>query len=233
MLRAELKVLEGKHQGKAISLNVKQFLVGREPDCHLRPNSEMVSRHHCVFLVDDYTVRVRDLGSTNGTYVNGERIQGQVVLKAGDKVEIGKLSFELVVKQAAAVPVEVAVPVAMAAAPAPQPVRSESPRNQASVLDEEPVGTGMETMELHLPPVDSDTTVISTQAIQKTAAPKRAVMSMPDVILPDPETTGAKDVVIGSSGAPLATGEKAATPSSAAADIIKNRSLRRPPVPGK
>jgi len=228
MLRAELKVLEGKHQGKAISLNVKQFLVGREPDCHLRPNSEMVSRHHCVFLVDDYTVRVRDLGSTNGTYVNGERIQGQVVLKPGDRVEIGKLSFELVVRQTAAVPVAVGAP----AAPEP-PAQAESRRSEVSVLEEEPAGTGMETMEIQLPEVDSDTTVISAQAMQKATAPKKAVISLPDVRLPDPETTGAKDVVIGSNGAPQAGGEKAATPSSAAADIIKNRSLRRPPTPGK
>lgn len=230
MLRAELKVLEGKHQGKAISLNVKQFLVGREPDCHLRPNSEMVSRHHCVFLVDDYTVRVRDLGSTNGTYVNGERIQGQIVLKPGDRVEIGKLSFELVVKQAAPVPVAVAAPVEVGSVPAPPPAA----RSQASVLDEEPTRAGSETMEIS-PPVDADTTVISTQALQQQAtAPKRAVISMPDVILPDPETTGAKDVVIGSTGSPVgASGEKAATPSSAAADIIKNRGLRRPPPSGK
>src|SRR5260221_4542909 len=103
MLEVELKVLEGKQQGKTIPLHVRQFLIGREQDCHLRPNSDLVSRHHCVFTVDDYTVRLRDLGSTNGTLVNGERIQGQVVLKAGDHVAVGKLSFEVVVKQKAPV----------------------------------------------------------------------------------------------------------------------------------
>src|SRR5262245_50877812 len=103
MLHVELKVLEGRQQGKVIPLSVKQFLIGREQDCHLRPNSDLVSRHHCVFTVDDFTVRLRDLGSTNGTFVNGERIQGQVVLKPGDHVVVGKLSFEMVIHEGAAV----------------------------------------------------------------------------------------------------------------------------------
>jgi pSer/pThr/pTyr-binding forkhead associated (FHA) protein len=95
MLRAELKVLGGRQAGKTISIE-KQFLVGREQDCHLRPKSDLVSRHHCVFTLDDYTLRVRDLGSTNGTTVNDERLEGQMVLKTGDRVRIGNLEFEVV-----------------------------------------------------------------------------------------------------------------------------------------
>ncbi len=98
MVSAELKVVGGKHIGQVIALNRRKFLIGREQDCQLRPNSEMVSRHHCVFSVDDYSVRLRDLGSTNGTLVNGERIRKDVVLVAGDKVVIGNLEFELVIR---------------------------------------------------------------------------------------------------------------------------------------
>ncbi|HQX52248.1 MAG TPA: FHA domain-containing protein [Planctomycetaceae bacterium] len=98
MVSAELKVIGGKHAGQVILLNRRKFLIGREQDCQLRPNSEMVSRHHCVFSVDDYSVRLRDLGSTNGTLVNGERIRKDVVLVAGDKVVIGNLEFELVIR---------------------------------------------------------------------------------------------------------------------------------------
>ena len=100
MLQAELKILGGKHQGKSIPLSTKKFLVGREQDCHLRPNSDMVSRHHCVFSIDDYGVRLRDLGSTNGTRVNGEALHGEVMLKSGDQIGIGKMELELVVRQA-------------------------------------------------------------------------------------------------------------------------------------
>ncbi|MEZ6057591.1 MAG: FHA domain-containing protein [Planctomycetaceae bacterium] len=97
MLKAELRVISGKQLGTLIPLQQAKFLVGREQDCDLRPNSEMVSRHHCVFSVDDYTVRVRDLGSTNGTLVNGERSRSTVVLKPGDRVTIGKLEFVVVI----------------------------------------------------------------------------------------------------------------------------------------
>ncbi len=117
MLQAELKVLGGKFQGKAIPLNTKRFLVGREQDCHLRPNSDSVSRHHCVFVIDDYTVRLRDLGSTNGTRVNGELIRHETVLKDGDQIHIGKLHLELTAREG----------VAAAATPA-APVRAETPK---------------------------------------------------------------------------------------------------------
>ncbi len=98
MFQAELRVATGKQMGSVIPLPVGKFLVGREEDCHLRPNSDLVSRHHCVFTSDEYSIRLRDLGSTNGTFVNGERIRGQVILKEGDRVVIGKLEFDMVVR---------------------------------------------------------------------------------------------------------------------------------------
>lgn len=97
MLQASLKVIGGKNDGKVIEFKTRKFLVGREQDCHLRPNSDLVSRHHCVFTLDDYTLRLRDLGSTNGTLVNGRRIRGETVLTPGDVVRIGKLDLEVVI----------------------------------------------------------------------------------------------------------------------------------------
>jgi len=111
MLQAELKILGGKHQGKLIPLTSKKFLVGREQDCHLRPNSDLVSRHHCVFSIDDYAIRLRDLGSTNGTLVNGSNLRGEVILKSGDRVTIGKLELEVVIRQTNAKVPQVAPPV--------------------------------------------------------------------------------------------------------------------------
>lgn len=102
MIQAELRIAAGKQQGNSITLPQGKFLVGREEDCHLRPNSDLVSRHHCVFTVDDFSLRLRDLGSTNGTFVNGERLKGAVILKSGDRVLIGKLDFEVAIQEGAA-----------------------------------------------------------------------------------------------------------------------------------
>lgn len=101
MINVELKVISGKHSGQVIPLTSAKFLIGREQDCQLRPNSELVSRHHCVFTVDDFSVRVRDLGSTNGTLVNGERIRKEVVLQQSDKVLVGNLEFAVCINESA------------------------------------------------------------------------------------------------------------------------------------
>ena len=103
MIQAELRIATGNKQGNSISLPQGKFLVGREEDCHLRPNSDLVSRHHCVFTVDDFSLRLRDLGSTNGTYVNGQRLVGAVNLKPGDRVLIGKLDFEVLIEETSTV----------------------------------------------------------------------------------------------------------------------------------
>lgn len=61
-------------------------LVGRAPDCDLRtaPDDTQVSRHHCVFEINPSKVRVRDLGSRNGTLVNGREV-GDCELADGDE----------------------------------------------------------------------------------------------------------------------------------------------------
>ena len=102
MLHAVLKVVGGKQDGKLIPLNTKKFLIGREQDCHLRPASESVSRHHCAITIDDFTVRVRDLGSSNGTSVNGKRILGVHEANPGDALQVGNLDFEIVFSKAGA-----------------------------------------------------------------------------------------------------------------------------------
>ncbi|MFK7777270.1 MAG: FHA domain-containing protein, partial [Gimesia sp.] len=101
MLEISLKVIGGRHNGKQIPITGKKFLIGREEDCHLRPNSDMVSRHHCAFTIDEYSVRLRDFGSTNGTLVNGKRIKGEVQLSHGDMIQVGKLDFEILMSHTA------------------------------------------------------------------------------------------------------------------------------------
>lgn len=88
-MEVKLIVASGKNQGKEIPLPGKQFLIGRGEGCQLRPASERISRKHCAILVSDGRVVARDLGSTNGTTVNGTRISGDKDLKNGDKLNVG------------------------------------------------------------------------------------------------------------------------------------------------
>ena len=93
-----LKVVSGSNDGQEVAVPGPKFFIGRAEDCHLRPKSEMVSRHHCALIIDGGTVALRDFGSKNGTYVNGERVASEVVLSPGDEVSVGPLRFEVVIE---------------------------------------------------------------------------------------------------------------------------------------
>jgi pSer/pThr/pTyr-binding forkhead associated (FHA) protein len=67
-------------------------VVGRREDCDLRIPLGDVSRKHCRLIKDDDSLRVEDLGSSNGTYRNGQRVQ-EAVLAAGDRVKVGPVTF--------------------------------------------------------------------------------------------------------------------------------------------
>lgn len=67
-------------------------VVGRKSDCALRIPTADVSRQHCEIKVLDDEITVRDLGSANGTYVNGKRI-AEAILKPGDELAIGPAKF--------------------------------------------------------------------------------------------------------------------------------------------
>ena len=94
-MKVELKVVGGSRSGQTIPITIPQFMIGRAEDCHLKPRSELISRYHCAILSEDAYVAVRDLGSKNGVYVNGERIVGERELKNGDHIVIGPLEFEI------------------------------------------------------------------------------------------------------------------------------------------
>lgn len=115
-MQVKLKVLAGKNTGKELSVPVKRFLIGRGDDCHMRPKSEAISRNHCAILINDLDdeVVLRDLNSRNGTYLNGERLTADHPLEAGDHMQIGRLEFEVLIKDRKRVPEPVAVSATIA-----------------------------------------------------------------------------------------------------------------------
>jgi pSer/pThr/pTyr-binding forkhead associated (FHA) protein len=85
-----------------IPLPAPQFLIGRDPRCNLRPSSEAVSKLHCAIVQRDNAVFVRDLKSTNGTFVNNDRIGGEVQVHEGDLLRVGPLVLAFKIEVGAA-----------------------------------------------------------------------------------------------------------------------------------
>ena len=80
--------------GPSILIDKPILLFGRHEECDVQLNSKKVSRRHCVLAqVNDYLV-IRDLGSTNGVRVNGERVaEGR--LRPGDELQIGNFKYQV------------------------------------------------------------------------------------------------------------------------------------------
>jgi pSer/pThr/pTyr-binding forkhead associated (FHA) protein len=94
-MKCKLIVVQGKPVGKSLAFALGEYYLGRGPECHLRFNSDWVSRQHCVLRVGELAVSLRDLSSRNGTLVNGRLVQQEVNLGQGDQVQIGPVVFEV------------------------------------------------------------------------------------------------------------------------------------------
>ena len=81
-------------EGPDIPLDRTMIVVGRHPQCDARLDSLRVSRHHCCMTQDQGELVVRDLGSTNGIRINGQRVEvGR--LRAGDELSIAHIRYRL------------------------------------------------------------------------------------------------------------------------------------------
>ena len=62
-MQVRLKILQGSNAGKEIKLPAPKCVIGRGDDCHLRPQSDAISRRHCVIITTENEAVVRDLDS--------------------------------------------------------------------------------------------------------------------------------------------------------------------------
>jgi pSer/pThr/pTyr-binding forkhead associated (FHA) protein len=134
-MKLQLVVLTpGKWENKVIPITLSQFLIGRDPQCHLRPASVLISKRHCALLVREGNVFLRDFDSTNGTFVNDQQIKGEVELHAEDRLKVGPLLFALKVEVPTAVDKPTPVPPTKTPAPptkAPAATKTPPPPTKA------------------------------------------------------------------------------------------------------
>lgn len=93
-LRPHLIVLYPQTQFKQIPLQNGTVIIGRGQDADIKLEDELVSRKHCSLTFDGKSVTVNDLGSTNGTYVDGQPIQTRMI-EPDNRLQIGKMVLKI------------------------------------------------------------------------------------------------------------------------------------------
>jgi hypothetical protein len=124
-------VASGKSAGRSIAIKRNKLLIGRAEQCDVRPLSEEVSRRHCAITVGPTEVWVEDLGSRNGTFVNGTKITERTKVVDGDIVRVASLELKV-----------------SCTAPAPQAGGSEDDVSRWLMADDQPAGMSDTTRSL-------------------------------------------------------------------------------------
>src|SRR5205814_962138 len=91
-MQVVLVMFRADGERRSFSLPRTITVIGRREDCDLRIPLGDVSRKHCRFIADNDVLRIEDLGSSNGTFHNGVRIQ-EAVVSPGDSVQVGPVMF--------------------------------------------------------------------------------------------------------------------------------------------
>jgi predicted component of type VI protein secretion system len=94
-----LIVLSGVHEGRRIPVAVPEFLIGRDPSCHLRPASKSVQWQHCAIVTKQGRIFLRDEGGAEGTLLNRRLlVGGEMQLVDGDQITVGPLLFQVLLE---------------------------------------------------------------------------------------------------------------------------------------
>ena len=154
-------------EGPDIVLNRAMVVVGRHPACDARLDSLRVSRHHCCMMQESGEVVVRDLGSTNGIRINGQRVEmGR--LKPGDELSIAHIRYRLDNgqghDQTLADPAELLPP-------SPGAMPGHSPRSHPMDLKNEPYSP--EKPPLNLFPADENALAAAVRKILPSAVAEK------------------------------------------------------------
>jgi predicted component of type VI protein secretion system len=109
-MKVRLKILHGTLQdthghraGAEVKVRGPQFVIGSAGDCSMCCRSDSVHAHHCEVRIDQHGAFIRPLSDKAATFVNGQRVEQEHALKAGDKLRIGRLDFEVLIEATAPV----------------------------------------------------------------------------------------------------------------------------------
>lgn len=93
-MQAVLVMFRSDGERRSFSMARDMTVIGRREDCDLRIPLGEVSRKHCRILRDGDSLKLEDLGSSNGTFLNGQRVQ-EAMLSPGDTIQVGPVVFVL------------------------------------------------------------------------------------------------------------------------------------------
>jgi hypothetical protein len=92
---SKLEITQGDRKGTSIRLDRREITIGRAENSDLVINDEYASTHHAKLVLINNDWMLQDLNSTNGTFVDGNRVGTPIVVKIGTPIRIGKTAFEL------------------------------------------------------------------------------------------------------------------------------------------
>ncbi len=99
-----------RYRGTRFPVRRGEYILGRSPYCSIVVSNALASRQHCAVRMVTQGLSITDLSSRNGTFVNGERINGEMVLSAGDVIRVGSDSIEVMVSRSEAHRAAVSMP---------------------------------------------------------------------------------------------------------------------------
>ncbi|HEY3445948.1 MAG TPA: GGDEF domain-containing protein [Myxococcales bacterium] len=93
---AALVVIYGEDLGRKYDLERNTTVIGRSSKCDIQVDQDSISRNHAKIVLDGKSASVSDMGSTNGTFVNDEAVEGAMTLRNGDFIKIGRTIFKYI-----------------------------------------------------------------------------------------------------------------------------------------